>query len=215
MRPEADRLHDPADRAGLDQLAGLDGRAVLEPLAVHDRVDAPGLRLHATHLGELLERGDARLVGHVVLAVLHHADAERRALVRDRPRSAPAGSHGRRALLSRCAPASTCGNRFRKAAARSGSLAKTDTSSPPPRTTASTWLLMCEWLMPMTANLMARAAGCACAAGVPLPQRQTRRDPRGIHADLRGWLLRHVSTLSIERLHGCDRAHAITVAANR
>ena len=29
----------PADRAGLDQLAGLDRRAVLEPLAVHDRVD--------------------------------------------------------------------------------------------------------------------------------------------------------------------------------
>ena len=34
-----------------------------------------------THLGQLRERGDARLVGHVVLAVLHHANAERRALV--------------------------------------------------------------------------------------------------------------------------------------
>ena len=41
-------------------------------------------RLHLAHLGELLERRDARLVGHVVLAVLHHANAERRALDRDR-----------------------------------------------------------------------------------------------------------------------------------
>ena len=83
VRPEADRLDHAADRAGLDQLAGPDRRAVLESLAVHDRVDAARLRLHAPHLGELLERGDARLVGHVVLAVLHHADAERRALVGD------------------------------------------------------------------------------------------------------------------------------------
>ena len=84
MRPEPDRLHDVADRAGLHQLARPDGRAVLEPLAVHDRVDAAGLGLHAPHLGQLLERRDARLVGHVVLAVLHHADADRRALVRNR-----------------------------------------------------------------------------------------------------------------------------------
>lgn len=58
--------------------------AILEPLAVHDRVDAPGLRLHAPHLGELLERRDARLVGHVVLAVLHDPDADGRAIDGDR-----------------------------------------------------------------------------------------------------------------------------------
>ena len=39
--------------------------------------------LHAANVGKLLERGDARLVDHVVLAVLHDADAERRALVRN------------------------------------------------------------------------------------------------------------------------------------
>ena len=84
MRTEPDRLHDVADGAGLHQLARPDGRAVFEPLAVHDRVDAAGLRLHAAHLGQLLERRDARLVGHVVLAVLHHADADRRAVGRNR-----------------------------------------------------------------------------------------------------------------------------------
>src|SRR5207253_4209265 len=31
--------------------------------------------------GELFERGNARLVGHEVFAVAHHADAERRALL--------------------------------------------------------------------------------------------------------------------------------------
>jgi hypothetical protein len=52
--------------------------------AVEDRIDPFGLRLDFLHLGELFERGHARLVGHEVLAVLHHLDAERRAFVRDR-----------------------------------------------------------------------------------------------------------------------------------
>ncbi len=81
MRAKSDRLHDLTDGAGLDELAGLDRRAVLHPLAVHDRIDALRLGLDPTHLGQLLERRDARLVDHVVLAVLHHAHAERRALV--------------------------------------------------------------------------------------------------------------------------------------
>ena len=81
VRAHPDRLDDPANRSALHQLAGADGGAVLEPFAVHDRVDAFGLRLHLAHFGELLERRDSRLVDHVVLAVLHHADPERRALV--------------------------------------------------------------------------------------------------------------------------------------
>ncbi len=83
VRSQADRLHDAADRPRLHQLAGLDRGAVLEPLAVHDRVDALGLGLDLAHFGQLLERRDARLVDQVVLAVLHHANAERAALVGD------------------------------------------------------------------------------------------------------------------------------------
>ena len=109
VRPEADGLHDAADGAGLHELAGADGRAVLEALAVHDRIDAPRLRLHAAHLGQLIERGDARLVDHVVLAVLHHADAERRALVRDRRAQHQLDGARPRGSPSRCGRASPAG----------------------------------------------------------------------------------------------------------
>src|SRR5262245_43457777 len=78
MRTEADRLHDFPDRARLDQLAGFDRGAVLEPLAVADRVDALGGGLYFPHFGKLFERDDAGLVDHVVLPVLHHANAKRR-----------------------------------------------------------------------------------------------------------------------------------------
>ena len=80
---EADRLDDPADGARLDQLAGLDRRPVLEPLAVEDRIDALRLRLHAAHLCELLEGRHPRLVHHEVLAVAHDLEAERGPLVGD------------------------------------------------------------------------------------------------------------------------------------
>ena len=83
VRSHADRLHDTADRPRLHQLTSFDRGAVLEPLAVHDRVDALGRGLNLAHLGELVERRDPRLVDHVVLAVLHHANAERAALVGD------------------------------------------------------------------------------------------------------------------------------------
>ncbi len=83
MRPESDRLHDLTDGAGAHQLPCSDRRAILEPLAVHDRVDAPRLGLDLSNLGQLLERRNARLVDHEVLAVFHDADAERRPLVRD------------------------------------------------------------------------------------------------------------------------------------
>ena len=84
VRREVDGLDDAANRARLHEVAGPDGGAHFVALAVQDRVDALGLRLHAPRLGELLERGDAGLVGQVVLAVLHDADADRRPLVRDR-----------------------------------------------------------------------------------------------------------------------------------
>jgi hypothetical protein len=83
VRPEAHRLHDLPDGACLHELPAFARGPVLEPLAVADRVDALRLRLHPADLGELLEGGDARLVGHVVLAVAHDPDAEGRPLVRD------------------------------------------------------------------------------------------------------------------------------------
>ena len=49
-------------------------------LGVADRIDPPGLGLDPAHLGQLLQRGHARLVAHIVLAVAHHLDAERRAV---------------------------------------------------------------------------------------------------------------------------------------
>jgi hypothetical protein len=80
---QAHRLHHVADGAGLHQSARLHRGAVLEPLGIADGIDAPGLGLHPLHLGQLLERGDAWLVRHIVLAVAHDAHAERRALIRN------------------------------------------------------------------------------------------------------------------------------------
>ena len=123
----------------------------------------PGLRLHAAHLGELLERRDARLVGHVVLAVLHHADAERRPLVGDAALSTSwivAVFEDLLLVLAPLAPAETASRTPPPDPAPSR---RTTTSSPPPRSTASTWLLMWEWLMPMTPNLIARCR-LLCAA---------------------------------------------------
>ena len=84
MGPEPNRLHDSPDRAGFDQIPRADGGAVLEPLAVHDRVDPLGGRLDLPDLRQLRERRDARLVGHVIFAVIHHANADRPALVGNR-----------------------------------------------------------------------------------------------------------------------------------
>src|SRR5882672_917212 len=71
VRAEPDGLDDATDGSRLDELPGLHRRAVLETLAVHDRVDPFRLRLYSAGLRQLFESGDARLVGHVVLAVLH------------------------------------------------------------------------------------------------------------------------------------------------
>ncbi len=83
VRPEPDGVDHLADRPGLHQLARLHGRPGLEMLGVADRVDPAGLGLHPPHLGQLLQRGHARLVGEIVLAGLHHGDAERRPVGRD------------------------------------------------------------------------------------------------------------------------------------
>src|SRR5574341_831797 len=56
----------------------------IQPLAVHNRVDAMRLFLRAANGGKLFERGDARLVYHEIFAVTHNGDAQRRAFVRDR-----------------------------------------------------------------------------------------------------------------------------------
>ena len=80
---DVDGLDHLADGALLDQFAGVDRGLHFEALAVHDGVDALGFGDGLADFGKLLERGDAGLVGEKVLAVLHHADAERRALVGD------------------------------------------------------------------------------------------------------------------------------------
>jgi len=76
MRPEPHGLDDFTDGPCLDQFSGLDGRRILEPLAVHDRVDATSFFLYAAHLSELFQRNNARLIRHVVFAVTHYFDSE-------------------------------------------------------------------------------------------------------------------------------------------
>src|SRR5258708_25200117 len=83
MRAEPNGLNARAVCARLDELSSLDGGATLEALAVHDRVDALRLGLYAPHVRKLIERRDAGLVGHEVLSVLHHANAERCTLHRN------------------------------------------------------------------------------------------------------------------------------------
>ncbi len=67
----------------LDELAGLDGGLHFEPLAVHDGVDFFRFGDGLANGGELFERGDAGLVAEEVLAVLHDANADSRALIGD------------------------------------------------------------------------------------------------------------------------------------
>ncbi len=61
VRAEAHGLHDAADRAFGDEATRLFGGAVLEALGEADREDAPGLGLHALHLGEFVEADDSRV----------------------------------------------------------------------------------------------------------------------------------------------------------
>src|SRR5215472_5608208 len=83
MRPQSYGLNDTANCTSFDQLTSPDCRAVFEALAVHYRVDAAGLGLHPADLGKLVKCRDARFVGHVVFAVLHHPDTKRSAVRRN------------------------------------------------------------------------------------------------------------------------------------
>ena len=77
MRRNVDGLDYFADRALPHKFTGIDGRLHFEQLAVHDRVDAPGLGDRHANLGKLLQRGQAGLVGEDIFAVFHgtHCDA--------------------------------------------------------------------------------------------------------------------------------------------
>ena len=82
VRPETDHLHHAADGAALDELPGAHGALHVQPLGVVDHVFPAGLGDLAPRGLELLEGGEGRLVGEVILARIHHAEAERAALVR-------------------------------------------------------------------------------------------------------------------------------------
>ena len=83
VRTHSDRLYYPANGTGLHQFSSLHRRPVFQALTEHDRLNALHFRLHTLDFGKLIQKGDARLVGHVILAMLHHADSQRRALLRD------------------------------------------------------------------------------------------------------------------------------------
>src|SRR5687768_11761401 len=83
MRPEANGLNDLPDRPGLNQLACTHRRAILESFAVYDRVDASCRRLYTFHFRQVGERRNAGFVDHEILPVLHDANAEGGAQVRD------------------------------------------------------------------------------------------------------------------------------------
>src|SRR5262249_42970730 len=80
VRSEPDRLDDTANRSGFDKLAGSDCRAVFQPLAVHDRINAAGFGLDTPPLSELLQRRDAPVVGHEILSLFHYLDTQRGAV---------------------------------------------------------------------------------------------------------------------------------------
>ncbi len=77
MRSKAHHLDDPSDRPVPDQFPGKDGAFHMEPLAVIDHVFSARSRGRRARLLQLVERGERRLVGEVILARLHHANAER------------------------------------------------------------------------------------------------------------------------------------------
>src|SRR5688572_10911253 len=84
MRRQVDGLDHLADRALLNELAGVNSRTHFQALRVHDGEFAPGVLDRLADLGELFERGNRRLVTQVILASLHGANAERRAQVGNR-----------------------------------------------------------------------------------------------------------------------------------
>src|SRR5262249_25004894 len=84
MRPKPDGLYDLSNRSGFNELTGFDCGAVFEALAIHYRVAAPRFGLNPADISELLERSNAGLIGHEILAVLHYSYAKWSAVARNR-----------------------------------------------------------------------------------------------------------------------------------
>ncbi len=80
VRSQPDGLHHPPNRPGLHQFAGFHRGAHLKALAEANRIDAAGLGLRLPDSGQLRQAGETGLIGHIVFAVLHHAQPKRCAL---------------------------------------------------------------------------------------------------------------------------------------
>ena len=84
MRPEALHMDDLADGALLNQVARQHRAFHMQPFAVIDHVLLARLRHHLLGAVQLLQGGEGRFVGEVVLARLHGAQPQRTALVCNR-----------------------------------------------------------------------------------------------------------------------------------
>ncbi|MNP82308.1 hypothetical protein D3C76_1809070 [compost metagenome] len=71
MRACADHLYHAADGAFLDQLAGKHGALHVQAFAVIDPPFEPRLFRFPSCPIDLLQRGKGRLIGKIMLAVLH------------------------------------------------------------------------------------------------------------------------------------------------
>src|SRR4051812_47915792 len=83
MRTESHGVDHLANRAGAHEFTSAYSGGVFQALAVLDRIDTLGLRLHVAHVRQLRARENARFVGEEVLAVFHDAHAEWGALHRN------------------------------------------------------------------------------------------------------------------------------------
>ena len=83
VRAEACGVDHFANRAGLYQFAGFDGRALVVMLGIKNGVNLFGLRLNAAHLFKFAERHQSRFVAHEILAVPHDFKADLRTISRN------------------------------------------------------------------------------------------------------------------------------------
>jgi hypothetical protein len=84
MRSQADHLKNAADGALLHEIGREHRRLVVNAFAIINHVLSPGAGRDTAGLLELLDRGERRFVGEVVLASFHHATTNRAALRRHR-----------------------------------------------------------------------------------------------------------------------------------
>src|SRR5690606_21559345 len=82
MRPQPYGLDDLSNSAFLHQFPCFNSSAVFKPFAVHNGIDPSGLLLYPTDFFKLFKAGDTWLICHIILAVLHHPDAQWSPLVR-------------------------------------------------------------------------------------------------------------------------------------